>query len=484
MFHRNHWIAILSILITLSLFAQPVLASARVGKALDLAAIDAFLNETIAANRIPGVAVGIVQGDQVVFLRGYGEAAPGVPVTPQTQFYIGSVTKTFTALAAMQLVAEGKLALDAPVQQYLPEFQVADAAASSTITVRHLLNHTSGLTEAGDPNAAVATDSLEEEARLLNDARLASPPGTRYQYFNQNYRLLGRLIEQVSGQAYGDYLRDHIFAPLGMASTTADPAGAPRLSQGYGRVFGFALPRAQRFVPGWLPSGYLISTAEDMTAFLRAQIHNRQADGSPMLDPQLLATMRSLPAGVESEYGMGWLVMEDGEMLAHGGALDNFQTFQVIRPREELGLVILYNQNGLENMLLENNAIRDGLLKLLNGEPAQAVSYGWVGWLLLALALADLFNHLRLFRALPGWAGRAAGQNTLRVRAGVAAGVLIPAFILFGLPPLVGVIKGGPASWAEPLQLLPDLAVWLLLGMSLTLVRGLLRALALIRRRS
>ncbi len=111
----------------------------------------------------------------------------------------------------MQLVEQGKLELDAPVQKYLPWFQVADDSASAKITVRQLLNHTSGLSEEGDPNASAYTTSLEEQARLLKHAHLTAPVGTQYQYFNQNYRVLGLLIEQASGQSYGDTC-EHIFS--------------------------------------------------------------------------------------------------------------------------------------------------------------------------------------------------------------------------------------------------------------------------------
>jgi CubicO group peptidase (beta-lactamase class C family) len=112
----------------------------------DLAAIDRYVEAHRQATRLPGLALCIVHGDQVVHLRGFGHADPsGRPVTPQTPFLLASTTKSFTALAVMQLVEAGKVDLDAPVQRYLPWFRLADPAASARITVRHLLNHTSGL---------------------------------------------------------------------------------------------------------------------------------------------------------------------------------------------------------------------------------------------------------------------------------------------------------------------------------------------------
>ncbi|MBI9047400.1 MAG: beta-lactamase family protein [Anaerolineaceae bacterium] len=465
-----------------SLFVPSYFGAAKGNNQIDLQAVDSFLQKQVKSNRIPGLAVAIVQSEKVIFNKGYGKAAPGEPVTPQTQFYIGSVTKSFTALATMQLVEQGKLDLDAPVQQYLPWFQIADSEASSKITVRHLLNHTSGLSEAGDPHPSKYTSNLEDQARALTDVHLTESVGSQYQYYNQNYRVVGLLIEQVSGQSFGDYLQENVFEPLGMAHTIADPTEATKLAQGYSRVFGFSLPQSQRFVPGGLPSGYLISTADDMAQYLLAQIKNQQVDGKQMLTPQSLTTMRTPPIGIDSEYGMGWMVLENGNSFAHGGALEYFQSFVTINLKEEVGLVILFNQNSLENMLFENNVIRNGLINLLNGTQPQKITYGWTGWLLLILATSDLFNHLRLFRMLPVWVQKTSSQNNLWLWTKVLAGILFPLAVIFGLPLLVNAIGVGTPSWSEPLKLMPDLTIWLLLGLILNLIRSLLHALKLLRR--
>src|SRR6266516_4779552 len=124
----------------------------------DLAAVDRYVEGERRATRLPGLALGIVRGDQIVHLRGFGHAdSSGRAVTPQMPFIIGSTTKSFTALAVMQLVEAGKLELDAPIQRYLPWFRVADPDASARITVRHLLNQTSGISTA-DGNADFTRD--------------------------------------------------------------------------------------------------------------------------------------------------------------------------------------------------------------------------------------------------------------------------------------------------------------------------------------
>lgn len=200
-----------------------------------------------------------------------------------------------------------------------------------------------------------------------------------------------------------------------------------------------------------------------------------------MLDSDSLTLMHTPPTGINSEYGMGWMVLENGNTLAHGGAIEYFQSFVVLGLKERAGLVILYNQNSLENMLYENNSIRDGLLSMLDGESPQQTSYGWIGWLLLILALLDLANHLRLFVRLPRRVQITSKQNRFWLWSRVLISILIPLAVIFGLPWLVHAIEGGAPNWEEPMKLIPDLTTWLLLGLSLNFIRNLLYVPALLR---
>ena len=148
----------------------------------DFAAIDRYVQGEMDEQRIPGLALGIVHGANIVRLRGFGEADPsGRAVTPKTPFFIGSITKSFTALAVMQLSEAGKVDLDAPVQRYLPWWHVADAAASADITVRDLLYQVSGLSKGtGNKYATsggIGEDALEERVRSLASVELTAPTG-------------------------------------------------------------------------------------------------------------------------------------------------------------------------------------------------------------------------------------------------------------------------------------------------------------------
>lgn len=202
----------------------------------------------MAHHHIPGLALAITHGDQVVHVRGYGEAKPGVPVTGQTQFRMASLSKSFTALAVLQLVEAGKMELDAPVTRYLPGFALATPLAAARISVRQLLNHTSGLADAGFVNGLGGQQqSLPERVGSLRSAHPVAEPGKAFHYFDPNYQVLARLVEVVSGQAFDTYLQQHVFVPLAMRNTASgltsaiSAQSAPHLAQGHVLAYGAAL---------------------------------------------------------------------------------------------------------------------------------------------------------------------------------------------------------------------------------------------------
>jgi CubicO group peptidase (beta-lactamase class C family) len=478
--HRLLFILMASLLLA-GMISTGVSASIQTDEAPDTQAMDAYLREQVKLNRIPGMAFAVVKDGQVIFTGGYGNAAPGKPVTPQTQFYIGSVSKSITALAVMKLVDRGKIELDKPVQTYIPWFQVADPDVSKQITIRNLLNHTSGLAEKGDPNSAAYTANIEEQVRLMQYVKPVYKPGTTFEYYNQNYRILGYVVEVVSGQPYGEFLKENIFLPLGMHDTVTNPVDAPDLAQGYSRFFGFPLAQTQEYIPGGVPSGYMITTANDMAQFLIAQIANRQPNGDPLVSPESLVLMRTPPAGIKSDYGMGWMDIDGGQTYAHGGAINYFQAFEAINVKNKTGIMALYNQDSMENMMFENSSINTDLVGFMNGKKAVPVNKAWAGWILLALAVADLANHVRLFRMVPHWLVKTAKQPRAWLWVKVALGVMFPLAVLFGLPALMNAIEGGAPNWIEPYELMPDITVWLLAGMALNFIRSVWHAAILFR---
>ena len=225
--------------LTLQLYVRPVSAK-PVFESGSYQEIDAYIEEQLTALNIPGASLAIIEGDQIVHVKGFGVSSPtGETPTPQTLFSICSLTKSVTALAVMQLVEAGKISLDAPVQRYLPWFTLADPQAAAQITVRHLLNQTSGLTQTTAwvtlTNFDDSPDATEKQARDLATFTPNRPVGSAFEYTNTNYNLLGLIIEAASGEKYADYVQTHIFDPLDMTHTYTSKAAAKQngMSTGY-----------------------------------------------------------------------------------------------------------------------------------------------------------------------------------------------------------------------------------------------------------
>lgn len=207
----------------------------------EFATIDTYIEQEMAALHLPGLALGIVKGDQIVHLKGFGIAnSSGQPIAAQTPFVLESISKSFTALAVMQLVEAGKIDLDAPVQRYLPWFSVADATASAHMTLRHLLHQTSGISELTgtvfETHHDVGDDALETAVRPLRTVG-TKPLGKAYEYSNMNYTILGLIVQTVAGQSFESYIQQHILDPLAMRHSYAALADARRNGLATGHRF-------------------------------------------------------------------------------------------------------------------------------------------------------------------------------------------------------------------------------------------------------
>ena len=311
--------------------------------------IDEYVTAKMRSARIPGVAVAAVKGDQIVYLKGYGRAdQTSRPVTPQTPFLIGSITKTFTALAVMHLVESRKVELDAPVQHYIPWFRVADSKASAQITVRMLIEQTSGLAQLPTfvtwtwPNTP---DVLERHVRLMANTNLVFPPGQGFAYSNANYVTQGVIVQAVTGQSYEDYIRQHIFTPLNMQHSYVlqEEAMQDGMAMGYRWWFGFPIPATLPYKRSNLPAGFAICSAEHMAHYLIAQLNGGLYQDSSILSPDGIALMQAKPP--PGTYGLGWeSVLIDGRRLINfDGATGNFQASVFIDPEAHVGVYVAAN---------------------------------------------------------------------------------------------------------------------------------------------
>ncbi len=324
----------------------------------DFAAIDAYVEQQMRELRIPGLALGIVQGDQIVHLKGFGVAGPDRrAVTPQTPFQINSLVKPMTGIAVMQLVEAGKLDLDAPVQRYLPWFRVADEAASAQITPRQLLYHTSGLPTTAGMEYALSgddrVDALEQRVRALRSVQLNRPVGATYEYSNAGYQILGLLVQQISAQPYEAYMREHIFAPLEMRQTFTDwiQARAHGAASGHRYWLGVPISAELPVNRANLPAGAHTSAgAEDVAHFLIAQLNSGRFGTTALLSPPRMAEMQQpvIPQGDgQTFYAMDWTVAPIGNVstLVKAGAGADFFSVMSLLPERRLGLVVLMNAN-------------------------------------------------------------------------------------------------------------------------------------------
>src|SRR5438034_10025375 len=484
-------LACLLALLALPFTVLSVSAAARSNEP-DIASIDAYVSAQVQANHIPGVAVGLVHNDQIVHLRGFGcTDQSGRAVTPQTPFIRASVSKSFTALAIMQLVEAGKIELDAPVQRYLPWFRVADPVASARITLRHLLYHTSGIPSSGYPcRADQVTTSLEQYVRSLATLTLDRPVGSRPDYCSTNYDVLGLIVQTVSGQSYGTYVQQHVFAPLQMHDSFASEQEARRdgLAQGHRWIFGVPTP-FDYYTASQVPAGGLISSVQDMTHYLVAQMNGGRFGSTSVLSSAGIATMHA--PGVPQEggrgfYGMGWVngSLAGVPAIWHGGNIFHFHALMLIEPQTHWGAILLVNANTVLHPGLDS--LDAGVTRLLAGQTPQASTSLTTVYLILdgvlavLLALA-LWPLLRLRR----WSRRFEQRQRRRpqfIRLGLRLtwDFALPVAILLGASLFASLLLGAP-SWYWILLAWPDLGSWILAICALLLLTAVLRAVLAIR---
>ena len=315
----------------------------------------AWLEGQMAYRGLPGIVVGVVADQELVWAKGFGYADVRAkkPMTPATKFRMASHSKLFTATAIMQLREQGKLRLDDPVSKYLPWFQVKPAGDDDgPVTIEQLLNHASGLPrEAGDHWTTMSFPTEDEVRKLITDRQAAFAPQVRWKYSNLAYTIAGMVVEQVSGQKWADYVHQHIYQPLGMTASSVDKNVAG-LAVGYGR----RLPDGSRdTVPfmdarGMAAATGITSTVEDMAKFVSAQFRNGKMGGRQILSTGSLREMhrvRSLESNWTSGTGIGFGVTRVGNKtyVGHGGGYPGYTTQTSIQLDDKVGVIVLTNTN-------------------------------------------------------------------------------------------------------------------------------------------
>jgi CubicO group peptidase (beta-lactamase class C family) len=418
--------------------------------AFDVQALDKFVDDHLQRTHIPGVAIAITSGTSML-TRGYGHDSSGAPITADSRMYVASVSKSFTALAVMQLVEAGRLSLDKPVHDYLNEFVLADPRAAR-ITVRQLLNQTSGMSdktffEWTHPGPATLVEAV---ARLRN-ASLQSEPGTKFIYHNPNYQVAARLVEVVSGERFADYMRAHIFAPLGMTRTlTVDRIDALANEVPAGHIYAFGRPFAVA-PPSYFQNGAagVITTANDMAKWLVVNSNGGVGvNGARILSAEGIKSLHSAsaPGGT---YGLGWMIRTETPLLPfHAGWLPTFTAYETL---DALGNGVAVLSNGGMTMATgyEAYSIASGAIAIQHGQPA--ISYGEDG-LTLDAVLATFSLAMLIFGGVAIKTSRRWAATYLNEPIRTAVFHLIPYAALlslaFTVPTIVGNYFGDrAASW-------------------------------------
>ncbi|SCL59549.1 CubicO group peptidase, beta-lactamase class C family [Micromonospora citrea] len=439
---RKHlsW-ALLPLLLTLVVTPG---ATANAAVEPSAAAIDAYVARAMEAKALPGISVVVTHGGKVVHAGGYGHDSAGDPVTERTPMRVASVSKSFTAMAVMTLVDEGRIALDEPVAQQLPDFRMADPRAGR-ITVRHLLNQTSGLSDGRvDLRAAESATDLASYVAALRSGAVAADPGTRWAYCNANYEVAARLVEVASGVSFGEYLEQRVFGPLGMTdSAVGDQTVKP--AKGFNSLFGVWVSRPElrdfEYASG---AGGVVTNAADMGQWLISQT----GGGTQLVRPESLATMHT--ASKVRDYGMGWgrETVHGAELLVHSGNLFTYSAVEAIDPATGYGFAVMANSAGLYDDTYE---VLTGLVALSQGRTPespggqrQLVELA-LGLIVLAAVGLGVLGTLRSRR----WAGRHTGRPAWRIGLRLVP-ALLPLVLFVLYPELVSFLMNGrTVTWAQ-----------------------------------
>jgi CubicO group peptidase (beta-lactamase class C family) len=321
-------------------------------------ALDECVRGEMARWTVPGVAVGILRDGQRE-LHAYGRASIETeqPVRPETLYQIGSISKVYTATLVMQLVDEGKLALDEPIMTYLPDLKLADAEARETITLHHLLSHTSGLFGDYFDDFGLGDDALGRAIATFETLRQQYAPGALWTYCNTGFGLAGAIIERVTGQFFETAMRERLFKPLGLERSFyfAHEAIVYPHAIGHNQLHpGAAEHEVARLypLPRWVnAAGGIISNVNDLLTF--AEFHLRDgvaSDGARLLSAESAQSMRqeqTRAANFAEGYGLGWALRTAGDeqVVEHGGSTNGFQAKVVLVPSRNFAIAILTNSS-------------------------------------------------------------------------------------------------------------------------------------------
>ena len=386
--------------------------------------VNDILNEAVKNYKVPGISVMVVDSEGILFSDNYGKCK-----SSQTPFVVGALGKSFTASCIMKLSREGSLRLEHTVDRYVDAKKYfKDPSDAKKITIRQLLNNTSGL----------------GVYQHLGNAKIVNKNG-QYTYANINYDLLGKVIESVTGETYNEYLKKNILKPLGMYNTSADERTAKEngLIQGYRNYFGVNLPSAAEFPDedSWATesAGYITSSAADMGKYLQMFLRG----GYGVVSEKGISTMLYNRVPTEKsgkyQYGMGWLYTDEyvEPVFNHSGRAQNYMSSMYLLPESDMGIVILADTNDylVTNDLMDQ--ISNKVMLTLLGHAAKELdpyayedSHMIINLIYIALVLVGIVEIIRARK----WKRNTEGNMIINI----FLHLLLPTAILL-LPVIIGV---------------------------------------------
>jgi CubicO group peptidase (beta-lactamase class C family)/D-alanyl-D-alanine dipeptidase len=313
------------------------------------AALEPIILHQMEEKQLPAFSIALVDGNQIVWAQGFGYQDPEhkVPATAHTVYRVGSVSKLFTDIGIMQMVEAGKINLDAPVSQYIPDFH-PNNPFKDPITLRELMSHRSGLLR--EPPVGNYFDpsepTLQATVRSMNSTDLVYAPGTHLKYSNAGIAVVGYTLEELNHKAFAEYLKQAVLLPMGMTESAFAPETEllRNLAKAYMWSYdGLKFP-APTFELGLAPAGCMYSTVTDLAQFLRVLFNGGRGPGKQVLKQESLEQMwvpQFAKPGQKKGYGLGFAVSElDGHrVIGHGGAIYGFATEVVGMPEDKLGVV-------------------------------------------------------------------------------------------------------------------------------------------------
>lgn len=331
-------------------------------------AIESFMHEWMMDAGVPASSIAIVEGGETVFADGFGsrDLATNRPATARTLYGIGSCTKSFTAMAIMQLAEAGDLDVHDPVTDHVRY----DLDEDEAVTIHHFLTHSAGAPSDGWAHVLIARHAGVEEKAIpmadptdfhvhLNGAtdEVVAPPGERFFYYNTGYGLLGEIVETVSGQPFDAYVDEHILEPLGMARTTfsreafeaRDDAMVAHKADAHGDM----VPAQFPFDELIYAAGGLLSPVEEMATYLKANLNGGALDGTRLISEESLAQMTEgyiqtgpgISGIAPQQYGYGWAAQDFlGEhLIGHSGSIGVSTAYMGFMPERDLGVAVTCN---------------------------------------------------------------------------------------------------------------------------------------------